>query len=198
MATNNAVNLKSAGITTYDGAGTFGAISVTQHAVPVGGANAQSLTSLSVGSNGQVLVGSTGADPAFATLTGTGGITFTTGAASLAINATGGGLTWTVISADQTAATNHGYFANKGSLLTLTLPTTTVVGDVIALVNINGAAFAKILSASPGTINLGSSVCTANTGSLTSTALGDVIFLVAQTTASVWYAYGVQGNWTVA
>jgi hypothetical protein len=198
MATNNAINLKSAGITAYDGAGTFSAISVTQHAVPVGGANAQSLTSLAVGSSGQVLVGSTGADPVFATLTGTGGITFTTGAGSLAINNTGGGLTWSVISADQTAATNNGYFCNKGSLLTLTLPSTTVIGDVIALVNINGAAFSKILSANPGTIHIGSSTCTANTGSLTSTALGDAIFLVAQTTASVWYAYGVQGNWSVA
>ena len=198
MATNNAINLKSSGIVAYDGAGTFTGISVTQHAVPVGGATSQALTSLAVGSNGQVLVGSSGADPVFATLTGTGGITFTTGAGSLAINNTGGGLTWSVITADQTAAVNHGYFANKGSLLTLTLPATTVVGDVIALVNINGAAFAKVLSANPGTINIGSTACTANTGSLTSTALGDVVFLVAQTTASVWYAYGVQGNWTTA
>lgn len=198
MATNNSVNLKSAGITTYDGAGTFGAISVTQHAVPVGGANAESLTSLSVGTNGQLLIGSSAADPVFATLGTTGGLSITTGAGTLTINGTGGALAWSVISADQVAATNHGYFANKGSVLTLTLPTTTVVGDVIALVNINGAAFGKILSANPGTINLGSSVCTANTGSLTSTALGDAIFLVAQTTASVWYAYGVQGNWTVA
>jgi len=198
MATNNSINAKTAGLTTYDGAGTWSATSVTQHAVPVGGANAETLTSLTVGTNGQVLVGSSAADPVFATLTGTGGITFTTGAGSLAINGTGGGLSWSVITADQVAATNHGYFCNKGSLLTLTLPTTTVVGDVIAVVNMNGAAFSKLLSANPGTINIGSSVATANTGSLTSTALGDVIFLVAQTTASVWYAYGVQGNWTVA
>ena len=82
MATNNSINLKSSGICAYDGAGTFSAISVTQHAVPVGGATSQALTSLSVGTNGQLLIGSTGADPAFATVTGTGGITFTTGAAS--------------------------------------------------------------------------------------------------------------------
>lgn len=198
MAVNNSINAKTAGLVTFDGAGTWSATSVTQHAVPVGGATSQALTSLAVGSNGQVLVGSSAADPVFATLTGTGGITFTTGAGTLAINGTGGGLSWAVITADQVAATNHGYFCNKGSLLTLTLPTTTVVGDVIAVVNMNGAAFAKLLSANPGTINIGSSVATANTGSLTSTALGDAIFLVAQTTASVWYAYGVQGNWTVA
>ncbi len=198
MATNNAVNLKTAGVVGYDGAGTFVGNAVTNHAVQVGGATTSALTQLSVGTNGQVLLGSTGADPVFATLTGTGGITFTTGAGSLAINNSGGGLSWSVISADQTGAVNHGYFCNKASLLTLTLPGTTAVGDVIALVNINGAAFTKILSANPGIINIGSSAATTNTGSLTSTALGDAIFLVAQTTASVWYAYGVQGNWTVA
>jgi len=197
MAVNNALNISATGLIKADGAGTFSGVTTTNHAVLVGAAS-NGITNLSVGSNGQVLVAATGADPAFATLTGTGGITFTTGANTLAINNTGGGLTWSVITADQTASVNNGYFCNKGSLLTLTLPTTTAVGDVIAIVNINGAAFSKILSANPGTIHLGSSTATANTGSLTSTAVGDAIFLVAQTTASVWWAYGVQGSWTIA
>src|SRR5882672_2778231 len=124
MATNNSINCKTAGLVTYDAAGTFSATSVTQHAVPVGGANAETLTSLAVGSNGQVLVGSTGADPVFATLTGTGGITFTTGAGSLAINSTAGGVNWTIITADQTAAINTSYICNKAGLLTLTMPGT--------------------------------------------------------------------------
>lgn len=198
MATNNSVNLKSAGITTYDGAGTFGSISVTQHAVPVGGANAQSLTSLAVGSNGQVLVGSTGADPVFATLTGTGGITFTTGAGSLAINNTGGGLTWSTITADQTAVINNGYICNKAGLLTLTMPSTAAVGSIIAAVNINTAAGTKFLSANPGQLNFGTSAATANTGSFTSIALQDVLFLVCTIANTTWCAYGAQGNWTVA
>lgn len=197
MAVNNALNISATGLIKADGAGTFTGVTTTINAVQVGAAS-NGLTQLAVGTSGQVLVGSTGADPIFATLTGTGGITFTTGAGTLAINNTGGGLTWSVISADQTASSNNGYFCNKGSLLTLTLPTTTVVGDVIAVCNINGAAFSKILSANPGTIHIGSSTCTPNTGFLTSIALGDVIFLVAQTTASVWYAYGVQGSWTVS
>ena len=37
MATNNAINAKTAGLQTYDGAGTFSATSVTQHSVAVGG-----------------------------------------------------------------------------------------------------------------------------------------------------------------
>jgi hypothetical protein len=58
----------------------------TNHAVQIGNAT-NSLTSLAVGSNGQVLIGSTGADPAFATLTSSS-LTYTTGAHSLAINIT--------------------------------------------------------------------------------------------------------------
>lgn len=198
MATNNAINLKSAGITAYDGAGTFSAISITQHAVPVGGANAESLTSLAVGSSGQVLVGSTGADPVFATLTGTGGITFTTGAGSLAINNTAGGLNWTIITADQTAAINTAYICNKGTVLTLTMPSTAAVGSVIAVMNINIAAGTKVLSANPGQLNFGNSAATANTGSFTSIALYDSLTMVCIVANTTWAVYGAQGNWTIA
>ena len=198
MATNNAINCKTAGLVTYDGAGTFSATSVTQHAVPVGGANAETLTSLTVGTNGQVLVGSSASDPVFATLTGSGGITFTTGAGTLQINNTGGGLSWSVITADQTAAVNHGYFCNKAGLLTLTMPATSAVGDIIAAVNINTAAGTKFLSANPGQLNFGNSAATPNTGSFTSIALGDVLFLVCSVANTTWYAYAAQGNWTVA
>lgn len=66
MATNNSCNYKP-----------------TNHAVQVGATNG-GLTSLAVGTNGQVLIGSTGADPVFAALTSTGGsITYTTGAGTL-------------------------------------------------------------------------------------------------------------------
>ncbi len=59
----------------------------TDHAVQIGNAT-NSLTSIAVGTNGQVLIGATGADPAFATLTSTGGtITFTPGANSLNLEA---------------------------------------------------------------------------------------------------------------
>lgn len=151
-------------------------------------------TPLTVHTDGSDAVESAGA----ISIVGAGGITTSGSGSTITIASLGAGLSWSVITADQTAVANSGYFCNKGSLLTLTLPSTTAVGDVIAVVNINGAAFSKILSANPGTIHAGSSTCTANTGSLTSTALGDTVFLVAQTTASVWYWYGVSGSWTVA
>lgn len=65
--------------------GGTGASSLTDHSVLVGSGTA-AVTAITVGTNGQVLLGSTGADPAFGTLTSSGTITFTTGAGSLAIN----------------------------------------------------------------------------------------------------------------
>lgn len=62
------------------GGGT-GQVTLTNHGVLVG-AGTTAITQLSVGTNGQLLTGSTGADPVFATPTSTGG-TFTTGAGSL-------------------------------------------------------------------------------------------------------------------
>ncbi len=63
---------------------------MTNHAVLVGAGTA-TLTKLSVGSDGQVLIGATAADPAFATLTSSdSSISFTTGANSLSLQVAGG------------------------------------------------------------------------------------------------------------
>jgi len=79
----NNINTTGAGSTlTVNVAGT------TQYAVQVGNAGG-SLSSLGVGTNGQVLLGSTGADPVFATLTSSGStLTYTPGAGSLNIDIT--------------------------------------------------------------------------------------------------------------
>lgn len=60
---------------------------LTNHAVLVGAGTA-TMTKLAVGTNGQVLIGATAADPAFATITSTGGsIAFTLGANTLNMEA---------------------------------------------------------------------------------------------------------------
>jgi hypothetical protein len=196
MATNNAINIVNAGICKYDGAGTFSAITVTNHNVLLGAAS-NGITSLAL-TNGQLAIGSTGADPSAANITAGTGISITNGAGSITINGVGSGLTWTKITADQTGAVNNGYILNKAGVLTLTMPSTAAIGDVIAVININTAASGKILSANPGQLQLGSSLATANTGSFTSTALGDTMYLVCTTANTTWYAIGVTGNWTVA
>lgn len=66
--------------------GGTGRATLTNHGVLVG-AGTTAITQLSVGTNGQVLLGSTAADPVFATLTSSS-LTYTAGAGSLAINIT--------------------------------------------------------------------------------------------------------------
>ena len=61
------------------------ATSLTDHGVLVGSGTG-AITPLAVGTNGQLLVGSTGADPVFATLNCADGLTCTTGAGTLEID----------------------------------------------------------------------------------------------------------------
>ena len=65
--------------------GGTGATTLTDHSVLVG-SGTSAVTALSVGSNGQILVGSSGADPVFATLTCDDGLSATTGAGTLEID----------------------------------------------------------------------------------------------------------------
>ena len=68
--------------------GGTGAITLTDHGVLVG-SGVGAVTPLGVGTNGQVLLGATGADPAFATLTSAGGsITYTPGVNTLNLEST--------------------------------------------------------------------------------------------------------------
>ena len=143
MVTNNSINISAAGIVKYDGAGTFAADTVTNHNVLIGGSS-NSITSLAL-TNGQLAIGSTGADPSAATLTAGTGVSITNGAGSITVNALGGGLTWTVVTGTtQAAAVNNGYIANNAGLVTVTLPATSAVGDTVAVTGINNATGWKI------------------------------------------------------
>jgi hypothetical protein len=64
--------------------GGTGASTLTDHGVLVG-SDADAITALTVGTNGQILIGSSGADPVFATLSAGDGLTSTIGAGSLAL-----------------------------------------------------------------------------------------------------------------
>jgi len=136
MATANATNTSNP-ITVAQG-GT-GAVTQTIHGVLLGQTTG-AITATTAGTNGQALLGSTGADPVFATLTSTGGtITYTLGAGTLNLEAAAPGDTWSVITADQTAVVNNGYICNKGSALVLTLPTTSAAGAILEVTGINTA-----------------------------------------------------------
>jgi hypothetical protein len=114
--------------------GGTGAATFTAHGVLLG-EGTSAIVPTAVGSNGQVLLGSTGADPAFGMLTSSTGVTFTGGAASLAVNiANGGYAVVPVAGASQALAIQTSYIANDTSLTTFTLPAAAAVGSEIQIV----------------------------------------------------------------
>lgn len=197
MATNNAVNISAAGLVRYDGAGTFTGVTVTQHDVLIGGSS-NGITSLAL-TNGQLAIGSTGNDPSAATLTAGSGVSISNGSGSITISAVGGGLTWTVVTGtSQSAAVNNGYIANNAGLVTVTLPSTSAVGDLVAVTGINNATGWKVAQNAGNQIFFGTSSTTSGTGgSLASTATRDTVFLVCMTANATWNVVGSIGNITI-
>jgi hypothetical protein len=197
MVTQNAINANSAGLVRYDGAGTFTGVTVTQHDVLIGGAS-NGITSLAL-TNGQLAIGSTGVDPSAANLTPGTGVSIVNGAGSITINATGGGLTWTVVTGvSQAAVANNGYIANNAGLVTVTLPATSAVGDTIAVTGINNATGWKVAQNAGNQIFFGTSSTTSGTGgSLASSATRDTVYLVCMTANATWNVVNSIGNITI-
>jgi hypothetical protein len=198
MATGNAINANSTGLVKYDGAGTFSATTVTNHAVLVGGTS-NAITSIAL-TNGQLAIGSTGADPVAATLTAGTGVSINNSAGAITINATGGALTWTdVTGTSASMAVNNGYLADNAALVTLTLPATAVQFSVIAVAGI-GAGGWKIAQNANQKIIFGITTTTTGVGgSLASTNANDCIFLLATVggASTTWTALNAVGNITV-
>lgn len=192
MATNNAVNSNFPATPALPINGGTGLASPTAHGVMV--AEGASNMNPIVLTNGQLLIGSTGADPSAATVTAGAGISISNGAGTITITSTGSGEPWTTVAGTtQALAVNNGYYANNAGLVTLTLPTTASVGDLI-LVGGQGAGGWLIAQNASQLIRFGSSVTTTGTGgSLASTNQYDNIVLrcmVANTTFAVWASIG--------
>lgn len=197
MATGNGINSNSIGLAKYDGAGNWTAATVTQHSALVGGA-ANAITSVAM-TNGQLLIGSTGADPVAAALTSTGAtITFTTGPGTLNLEAVSSKMTWSVITANQAAAVNNGYICNKAGTLALTLPSTSAVGDLISITGMNTALGWSLAYTTNQQIFFGNSSATITTGSLASAATRDSVTLVCIIANLTWNVINSVGNITVA
>ena len=149
--------------------------------------------------NGQLVIGSTGNVPSQATLTAGTGITILNAAGSITISTSGSGVSWNVVTgASATMASNNGYIANKSTLVSLALPATSSVGDVIYVVG-QGSGGWSITQASGQLIHIGSSVSTTGAGgSVSSSNQYDSVKLVCITLNTEWTTVGgVQGNLTV-
>jgi len=149
--------------------------------------------------NGQVLIGSTGATPTPATITAGTNISITNGAASITVAATGlAGFTWTVVTGtSQNMSPDNGYIPNNAGLVTLNLPTTSAVGTQIGVVG-KGAGGWRIQCGVGQTIVLGSSTTTSG-GTLSSTNAKDSLTMICTVANTEWTIYSApQGNITVA
>ena len=150
--------------------------------------------------NGQVLIGSTGATPVPATITGSAGITVTNGAGTITISGGGGGYIWTeVTGTTQSMSVNSGYISNNPAVVTLTLPATAALGTTLSIAG-KGAGGWKIAQNAGQQIFFGSSSTTSGvTGYLQSTQQYDSIELLCITANTQWTVItGPQGAITVA
>jgi hypothetical protein len=197
MATNNIINLRASGVVTYDAAGSFTASTLTQHSTLVGGAS-NIIVSLGVATNGQLVIGSTGAQPVLAALTPGTGIGITNAAGSITIDSVGGGLTWTDITGGaQAIAVNNGYTANLGSLVTFTLPASSAYGSVVEIVG-KGVGLWKIAQGAGHTIHYGAVNTTPGAGGSISAILQyDTIKLLCTVVDAEWTVIGGVGNHTI-
>lgn len=152
--------------------GGTGATTLLDHGVLVGSGTA-AITPLAVGSNGQVLVGSTGADPVFATLTSADGtVTFAIGAGTLDLS--------TSLNADFASPPPIGNVApNTGAFTTLTSSGASTLGSA------GNSAVTLGNATSNATITIGSSTAahTINIGNAANTA-AQVVNISSGTTPS--------------
>jgi hypothetical protein len=149
-------------------------------------------------SDGQVIIGSSSTSPAASTLTAGTGVTITNASHSITINATGSGMTWTAISANQTLAINNGYICvSPGGALSLALPTTAAVGSIIE-VTLDGATSWTITQGAGQQIRIGTSQTTSGAGgSLASTAQGNTVRFVCSVANNKFNVLSSIGNITV-
>lgn len=124
------------------------------------------------------------AAPSAGIITIAGGTNVTTSGSgsTVTIDASGGGLTWNEeTGTSATMAVDNGYIANNAGLVTLTLPSTAALGDVVRVTG-KGAGGWRIAQNSGQTIYFGSSSTTTGTGGrLDSTAQRDTVELVCVT-----------------
>jgi hypothetical protein len=110
----------------------------------------------------------------------------------------GGGITWTVITGDQTAVINNGYICNKPSLLTLTLPAAAAAGSVIRVAGMNAGLW-KVAQGAGQQIHFGNKDTTSGAGGYVASVLTrDSVELLCVVANNEWQIISSVGNLTVA
>ena len=109
-----------------------------------------------------------------------------------------GGITWNeVTGTTQAASVNAGYIANNAALVTITIPTTAAVGDVVRVTG-KGAGGWKIAQNASEIIHfLGTDTTTGTGGSLASTGTYDGVEIVCVVANTEWVVASSMGNITI-
>jgi len=177
--------------------GGTGVSNPTNHALPIAAASsAFNFVNLT---DGQLLIGATGADPVAATLTGSGGISVNNAAGAITISGSGGGISWTEITTtSQTIVPDNAYVANNAGLVTFTLPAVAAFGTIVYITG-KGAGGWSLAQLAGQNIQIGSVSSTVGVGgSVSSTNQFDALQLVCSTANTTWTATsGPQGILTI-
>lgn len=182
MATNNMINTPEP----FGAAsGGTGLASPTAHGIMV--AEGSSAMTPIVLSAGQILIGTTASDPAAASIEAGTGITVTNTSGAITIAATGGGLTWSTITAGTLAAAiNNAYVLNHASTAcVVTLPATAALGSKIILRGLAGSGGWTATANTGQTIQFGNQ-SSSSAGSWSSTDPGDSCDLECIVANTTW------------
>lgn len=105
-----------------------------------------------------------------------------------------GGITWAAVTANGNLVANTGTLANKASLLTLTLPTTSAVGDIIEVAGMNAGLW-KVTQNASQKIHFGVRDSTIGTsGSIQSSFTYDAVKLICVVANLEWSVIGSTGT----
>jgi hypothetical protein len=149
------------------------------------------------GTNGQLLIGSTSAAPAFATVTSTGStIAFTLGANTLNLEVNSP--VTEVTGTSSALVKGNTYIANNAGLVTLTLPTTAALGDTIQIIGKGAGLYVIAQNASQQIFNIATSTTVGVTGTLTAISVSSSLTLRCTTANTGWTVTSASGTFLAA
>lgn len=132
------------------------------------------------------------------TIAGGAGVTTAGAGSTVTITATAGGMPWTeVTGTSQAMSVQNGYIANNAGLVTLTLPTTASIGEIVQILG-KGAGLFSIAQNAGQTIHyISTDTTTGVGGSLTAIQQYACLELICITTNTDWVVVDSTGSFTV-
>lgn len=116
---------------------------------------------------------------------------------TVTINCTVNALTWIVDTTSPVSPlVGEGHLANGVGAITYNMPATTVVGDGLAFIDMSGNGF--VIQCGGGQIIHVGNQATSAGGTITSSTIGDAIFMVCSVPNTTFFAFSLQGNLTIA